>query len=233
MQMKYWFTSILAFGFAIAAWGQQSAPPPAKSADSGPTLAATMQFIQEKLSEQGKVGWAENLNNQTAVTRRKFVQLTDIMADPAACTLYATETVDSSIDAARGKTLSMGGKPINADDFRTHTVETETISFKQVEKITVEKIQDISNKVLAESAHPEIMMTVTPPVFYVVLSASSAVFSFHFSTTTGNQTPVEKDTTGKANYLAFRDEDTANHVAKAMIHAMELCGGGVTKKELF
>jgi hypothetical protein len=35
------------------------------------------------------------------------------------------------------------------------------------------------------------------------------------------------------NGHTFRDEDTANHVAKAMIHAMELCGGGVTKKDLF
>jgi hypothetical protein len=39
---------------------------------------------------------------------------------------------------------------------------------------------------------------------------------------------------------AFRDSlrkacgaGTVNRVAKAMIHAMELCGGGVTKKELF
>jgi hypothetical protein len=44
---------------------------------------------------------------------------------------------------------------------------------------------------------------------------------------------VEKDVTFKKNSLTFRDEETANKVAKAMTHAMELCGGGVTKKELF
>ena len=76
-------------------------------------------------------------------------------------------------------------------------------------------------------------MTVTPPVFYVKFWASSAVFSAHTSTTKGKQAPVEKDNTSKMNGLTFRDEDTANRVAKAMTHAMELCGGGVTKKELF
>jgi hypothetical protein len=44
---------------------------------------------------------------------------------------------------------------------------------------------------------------------------------------------VEKDLTGKTTGITTRDEDTANRVAKAMTHAMELCGGGVTKKEIF
>jgi hypothetical protein len=222
--MKYRLASILAFGFTIAAWGQQSAPLPAKPADNGPTLAATMQFIQEKLSEQGQVGWAETNNHQPGVTHRSNVVLSDVMADPSTCTLYTTETVESSFDLPKGKTL---------DDLHTHTVETDTTSFKQVEKITVEKMQDLTNQAYAEAAHPEINVTLTPPVFYVKLWASNAVFSAHSSTTKGKQAPVEKDTTSKMNGLTFRDEDTANRVAKAMIHAMELCGGGVTKKELF
>jgi hypothetical protein len=44
---------------------------------------------------------------------------------------------------------------------------------------------------------------------------------------------VEKDTTSKTDGITIRDEETANKVAKAMSHAMELCGGGVTKKDLF
>jgi hypothetical protein len=32
--------------------------------------------------------------------------------------------------------------------------------------------------------------------------------------------------------LSFRDEDAANRVAKALVHAVELCGGG-SKPELF
>ena len=45
--------------------------------------------------------------------------------------------------------------------------------------------------------------------------------------------PAEKDHTSKTDGITVRDEDTANRLAKALTHAMELCGGGVTKKELF
>jgi hypothetical protein len=94
-------------------------------------------------------------------------------------------------------------------------------------------MQDITNQAYAEAAHPEITVTVTPPMFYVKFWASNAVFTVHTSTTKGKQPTVEKDTTSKINGLSFRDEDTANRLAKAMIHAMELCGGGGTKKNLF
>ena len=232
MKMKYQLTSILAFGFAVAAWGQQSAAPAPKPTDSGPTLAATMQFIQEKLSEQGQVGFAQTLSNQPEITRREFITVTDVMADPTACTLYTTETVQYDIDLPSGKKLKLGG-PVTPDDLHTHIVETDTTSFKQVEKIVVVKMQDVTNQSYARSAHPEITVMVTPPVFYVLLSASSAVFSVHTSTTKGSQAPVEKDTTSKTDGITIRDEETANKVAKAMSHAMELCGGGVTKKDLF
>lgn len=232
MKIKYGLTPILVFGIGIAAWGQQSAPPSAKPTDSDPTLAATMQFIQEKLSEQGQIGWAEISSKQPEITRRNLVLVADVMADPLACTLYTTETVDLTIELPKGAKLRSGSS-VTADDLSTHSVETDTTSFKQVEKITVEKLQDIHNNALAEAAHPDITVTVTPAVFYVKLWASNAVFSAHISTTKGSQAPVEKDTTSKTNGITFRDEDTANRVAKAMTHAMELCGGGVTKKSLF
>lgn len=231
MKMKYRFASILAIGFAIAAWGQQSAPPPAAPANSGPTLAATMQFIQEKLSEQGKVGYAITIDNQPGVTYRLIVNVADVMADPAACTLYTTETIDKIIELPPGKSLKPGG-PVTADDLHTHTLETDAISLKQVEKITVEKMQDINQQANVEAGYPEVKVTVAPLVFFVKLSASTAVFSGHSSTTKGNQAPVEKDVTEKKGGITIRDEETANKVAKAMTHAMELCGGGV-KKELF
>jgi len=228
MKMKYRLTCVLVLGFAVTAWGQQSAPTPATPADSGPTLAATMQFIQEKLSEQGQVGWAETASN--GMTGRKFVNVSDVMADPASCSLFITYTIDITIELAKGHTLKPG---FNADDLHTHTVATDTISFKQVEKITVEKKQDVVNQAYAEAGHPDITVTVTPPVFSVKLWASSAVFSEHTSTTKGKQAPVEKDVTSKTSGITIRDEETANKVAKAMTHATELCGGGVTKKELF
>jgi len=228
--MKHLLISILVLGVAAGACGQQAAPTPAKAADSGPTLAATMQFIQEKLSQQGQVGWAETYSNQPNVPRRIFVQLTDVMADPAACTLYTTETNETFVDLPKGSTFKSNGKPVNDDDLHTHIVETDTVSFKQVEKVTVEFIV---NRALGVPAHPEISARLTPPIFYVRLWPSDAVFAIHASTTTGKQAPVEKDVTSKIMGYYYRDQETANKVAKAMTHAMELCGGGVTKKDLF
>jgi hypothetical protein len=221
----------MTLGLAISACGQQSASPQTKPADSGPTLAATMQFIQEKLSEKGRTGWAETLSNQPGIIRRSFTQLTDVMADPAACTLYTTEATDKTIELPKGKVLKPGG-PLTADDLQTHTVETDTISFKQAEKVTVEKMQNLRNEVFADAAHPDVTATVTPEVFYLKLSASNAVFSIHHSITKGTQAPVEDDKNSKFDGYIFGDEESANKVAKAMIHAMELCGGGA-KKELF
>lgn len=230
MKISYWLTPILTFGFAVGAFGQQAQTAPAKPADSGPTLAQTMQFIQEKLSEQGQFGWAETFSNQPGFTFRFIFSVADVMADPAGCTLYSTGTVDMTFDLPKGKTLKPG---LTIDDIRKHTVETDTTNFKQAEKITVEKMQDVQNQANAEAAHPDVTVTVMPPVFAVKLWASSAVFSTHTSTTNGKQAPVETDATSKTGGFAVRDEETANKLAKAMTHAMELCGGGVTKKELF
>jgi hypothetical protein len=231
MKMKYLLTFILAFGFAITVWGQQSTAPPSNPADSGPTLAATMQYIQEKLSEQGQVGWAETGSNHPGMIMRSFFIISDIMADPAACSLQIIETADVIAELPKGKALKPG---FTADDLHTHTVETDAISFKQVEKITVEKREDEQNLANAQAGFPEVKMTVTPPVFLLVLWASNAsVVTTHTSTATGKQAPTEKDATNKTDGIVIRDEETANKIAKAMTHAMELCGGGGAKKELF
>jgi hypothetical protein len=230
MKLKHGSTAILAFGLSIAAWSQQTAPPPAVPADSGPTLAATMQYIQEKLNGQGQVGFAEGIS--TGWTRRVLILVSDVVADQASCTLYTTETDDINLELRKGRALKPGSS-ITADHLRTHIVGMDTTSFKQIEKVTVEKWQDVANQEYVEAAHPEITLTATPPIFDVKLWASSAVFSTHTSATNGDRAPIEKDAASKTIGFIFRDEDTANRVAKAMIHAMELCGGGITKKELF
>jgi hypothetical protein len=222
--MKYRFVPALALGLAAATWGQQSATPAA--ADSGQSLGATMHSIQEQLSKQGQVSWTETVSNQPGMTIRETANLGDVMADPEACTLYATQTVDYSIDLPSGRALKPG---VTADDLHSHVVETDTLSFKQVGNVTVEKMQDVSNQTYMDAGHKEISVTVTPPVFYVKVRASSAVFASHTSTTKGKQAAVEMDATGKTNGLTIRDEETANRVAKAMIHAVELCGGGAKK----
>jgi hypothetical protein len=227
--MRFRLTTVLAFGLATAAWGQQSAPPQAKAADSGPSLAATMQFIQEKLGQTGKIAWIETIAKRPGMIIRFPVTPADAMADPASCSLYTTATVETTVELPKGTTLKSGA---NADDLHTQIVETSTTSFKQIEKITVEKLQDLRNAQYAGAGHPDLVVDVAPPLFAVKLWASTAVFTGHTTTTKGSQAPVEKDTAEKTSDFVLPDEETANRVAKAMSHAMELCGGG-PKKELF
>ena len=210
-------------GLAVS---QQAVAPPPKPVDSGPSLAATMQFIQDKMNEQGQVGFVAIISTLVGITHRQSYLISNVIADPATCTLHTTETTNDGIEVAQGTTYSVGGKPVTGDDLHRNIVETSTFSFKDVEKITVDNMQNSLNTQWAEAAHPEVTVTVTPPVFKVQLSAPKPVFSGHVSITQGNHAPVTKDASNKTNGFTFRDEDMANRVAKAMVHAVELCGGG-------
>jgi len=198
------------------------AAPVAASAASSPTLADTMKFIQEKLKEQGLVEFVETVSvqNQPSITIRISVRSKDddVVADPAACTLHAAGTYDSNTVA------SAGGKTISTED--QHSYLSGTLAFKDVEKITVEHVLDFFNRHTAESGHPEFTATAGTPVFFVELSATKTLFTRHETNTTGNKAPVVTDEPLKEASLVFRDEETANRVAKAILHAVELCGGG-------
>jgi len=208
---------------AIMARGAAPAEqPPAASADTGPSLAETMQFIQVKLKEQGQIEFVETVSvqNQPGVTIRISVRSKDddVVADPATCTLHAAGTYDQNI------VTSAGGKTVATED--QHSYLAGTVAFKNVEKITVENMLDFSNRHFAESGHPEFTTTVATPVFFVELSAAKPLFTRHESNTIGNQAPVVTDRILKQAGLLFRDEEMADRIAKAMLHAIELCGGG-------
>ena len=229
---------LLAFTTFSAAFAQQPVAPPPRPANdapvaapaaSGPTLAETMKFIQEKLKEQGQVEFVETVSvqNQPGVTIRISVRRKDddIVADPAACTLHAAGTYDQSM------VTSAGGKTVATEN--QHSYLSGTLAFKDVEKITVEHILDFSNRHFAESGHPEFTAAAATPVFFVELSAAKTLFTRHETNTIGNQAPVVTDKPLKEAGLVFRDEEMANRVAKAIIHAVELCGGGQKSPEPF
>jgi hypothetical protein len=74
-----------------------------------------------------------------------------------------------------------------------------------------------------------------PPYFELVIHlAAGKTVQRHTHTIIGgkhSKTTEVNDNIGEFA-LPFRDEETANRVAKAMIHAIELCGGG-SKPEPF
>jgi hypothetical protein len=209
----------LTLGAFVSTSGQQPVAPPPKPADSGPSLEVTIKFIQEKMNSQGQVGYIYAKSDTPAVRTPMHYEVSSVLADHKPCSLSATETTLGTVEFADGTPLTDGDVP-------TRILETKTVSFKDVEKITVESVQDRGNRGFTEQARPEVTVTVTPPIFYLVLSASKAVFSSHKTVTYGMQ-PVESgDYKLKEQFFEFRDEDTANRVAKAMVHAVELCGGG-------
>ena len=229
---------LLAFTAFSAAFAQQAVPPPPRPANdapvaalaaSGPTLAETMKFIQEKLKEQGLVEFVVTVSvqNQRGVTIRISTRSKDddVVADPAACTLHAAGTFDQSTVA------SAGGKTVATED--KHSYLSGTLAFKDVEKITVEHVLDFFNRHTAESGHPEFTATAGTPVFFVELSAAKTLFTRHESNTIGNKAPVVTDEPLKEAGLVFRDEETADRVAKAITHTVELCGGGQKSPEPF
>ncbi|MGD0144829.1 MAG: hypothetical protein ABSC92_16885, partial [Rhizomicrobium sp.] len=71
--------------------------------------------------------------------------------------------------------------------------------------VRVASKDQIQNRIDADLGHPTWTTQVNPPVFVVSLYKTTGSPEFSFD---------------------FRDEDTANRVAKAFSHAVELCGGG-------
>jgi hypothetical protein len=173
---------------AIMAQGAAPAeqPPTAAPADTGPTLAETMQFIQAKLQEFGKTSFAmythDNADGKDFVDQAT-TELSNVVADPAACRIsYHRSVTNNSV-------------PTGKDG---------TINLREVQNLIVMTGDMTQTKSNAEDGHPTRNTTVQPPIF--VLAVRKA----------GNQ----------ESWLYLSDEEMADRVAKAMLHAVELCGGG-------
>jgi len=181
---------------AALAQGKKALPPPPKPADDGASLEVTMKFIQDKMNDQGPV-FTEMSSNLNPMPSRSYSLLSDVVADVSTCTLHVK-------------------RKVSAPDGAWENVETSTIPFKDVDSIAVESAQDMANRQAAENGHPEVSVSYRPDVYGLSLK-------FHRVSTNGKEPPQSGDSTGQ---FSFRDEQTANRIAKAMQRAVELCGGG-------
>lgn len=209
------------FGLLQASLSPTKAAPPNPVEKTAPSLAETMQLIQDTMKEQGQLAYlSESVRNENGVATRINTSgaYDETEVDLATCTLHSTTKYDISW------AVSAGDKTVTTED--DHSQFVSTVSFKDVEIIKVESMQDFLNHRNMDSGHPEITYKVTPPVFLVVPSASKPVFSLHVSTTEGSKAPKVTDGVAKECQFLVRDEETANRVAKAMRHAIELCSGG-------
>jgi hypothetical protein len=176
--------AVLLGGPALA---QTAVAPPPRPAGSGPSLAVTMQFIQAKLSEQGKVNFAvysHNNANGTDWTNLMSEENTNVAADPSTCRI-----------SYHWKATRDGAVTFDQDYW---------FSLRDVQKLEVRTGEQNQKKVDTDAGNPSLDTRVDPPFFALVARRPGNI----------------------ENHFLFTDEDTANRVAKAMVHAVELCGGG-------
>jgi hypothetical protein len=212
---------------AVLAQQKKTVPPPPKPADDEPSLEATMKFIQDKINDHGTVGYVVTDSTANGVLHRVHLLTFDVVTDAPTCTLREKEKSIFEIEVTDGVTYNEGGNTVSGDNLHREKLVMSKGSFKDVESIAVESEQDLFNRMLAQDAHPERTMSYTPAVYRLSLHASKKdAFSVHIEYSVGKQPPGTSDFTDQQMGFSFRDEQTADRIAKAMTHAVELCGGG-------
>ena len=130
---------------------------PTHQEDNGPSLEATMNFVQEKLSAQGTIFWVSTLQNTvtgaTIVPATKWSEAkSEIAANPQSCK------------------LSFHQKSIMGS--RTVVDKASFLSFKNVDKVEVMTLEDYHNRNYAKQGRPEQMESDSPTVYIVAISFS-------------------------------------------------------------
>jgi hypothetical protein len=220
--MKHCLTILCAVALAVvAAWAQQkkSVPPPPKPADDGPSLEVTIKFIQDRLSEQGQLfysvrGHDTQSGQDTAPIQYSF-QATSFTFDPGDCRFERHYNLGYQLPAANWVT--------NNDNWLSGVLQ----SIKQVQ---VTSAIDWWTQELAAEGHPAQTARVQPPFFVLSFGRAQKASGYCTSNSKPDGPRIECPDPNQSDRLrmtwGFRDEDTANRVAKAMVHAAELCGGG-------
>jgi hypothetical protein len=172
---------------ATTAVAQQSVPPPPGPTDSGPSLAVTMQFIQDKLNDVGKVNctvYYQSADGRTSDTQNDMCnETTNVAANPDQCK------------------LSFGGSDPGVSLREAQNVALMSMMQYMDRYVPVTKMHFLPGGGQIE-LHP---VSVTPNITALVV-----------------QGPHERELLT----VDFIDASVADRVAKAMTHAVELCGGG-------
>ncbi|MGO9316590.1 MAG: hypothetical protein ACLPXT_10415 [Terracidiphilus sp.] len=183
---------------AILAQDSAPAQPADAPADSGPSLAETMQFIQEKLNNHGNVAFLATLQDTSSEsngsTWNQTVQdeISNVVADPVQCRIsYHWKTTNQ-------------GSPYWEKRIPTTRDENDVFSLRDVQEIVLKPFEQCRNELYAKRGSSAIVLSTNPPMMVLVV----------------------RHPHGVDNDFHFTDADLANRIAKAMLHAVELCGGG-------
>ena len=198
-------SAVLAQGASPAA--QQSAAAPA---DNGPSLAETMQFIRDKVNQQGSIVFVDSESDIITGENHGNQEMS-----------FETQVV--TIDQAGGLSLQQFAKLswINQTNIWQ-------MYFKDVGKLEVLSAADYGH-----NSDPRYAVQIDPPFFVIVvhLTTGKTIRQHRTMVYSGKHgKTVEDDKNDSEFILRFHDEETADRVAKAMLHAVELCGGGNKEK---
>ncbi|HME57482.1 MAG TPA: hypothetical protein VKF63_04030 [Terracidiphilus sp.] len=175
---------------AIQAQGGTPISPPAAGTqtNSGPSLAETMQFIQDKLNSNSKVAFVafvQDANDGSTGTTTLTNEISNVFADQSQCRISYHRKA-----AANGQ---------------IYKDENTALSLRDVQEIVVKPFEQYETEWKARNGEPNIIVTSTsPPTMVLVVRSPRSEVDFFRST----------------------DANLADRVAKAMLHAVELCGGG-------
>jgi hypothetical protein len=216
--------AVMAQGVAPATPAEQ--PPAAAPNPSSPTLAESLKFIQDMVNQQGSIAYSESVSN------------TSNGKDIGVAFQYSQEPQVTAIDPAGG--LSFQEKvslTMSVMGMNSNGTTTWQVNIKDIGNLEVMNSADYKH-----SYAQQFMYQDNPQFFELVIHlASGKTVHQHTQTTVcsrGILIPKQscKDSQADNNVgvftLHFRDEETADRVAKAMVHAIELCGGG-SKTEPF
>jgi hypothetical protein len=196
-------------------------PPAAAPTASEATLAETMQFIQDKLNEQGRFNFAlythDNQSGEDTSAQYGF-EITNAVSND--CSLSFKVNITSSQKGARGATTT------------TNANTTRNMNMKYMKAVQAMAADYWWNQEMADDGTPAKTAQVQPGYFLLSIGTASKG-----SECTRNKKPIacpEPDASDRlALTLSFRDEDAADRVAKAMMHAVDLCGGGQKNPDPF
>lgn len=183
---------------------KKAVPPPPKQVDDGPSLEITMKFIHDKLSSVGPMKYAIYLYDPVTADNSQ---------------LSVSSELSNLVGDASACRISFHSKVARGTDSSLASDVDAEFSLKDVQDITVmpeeQRLHVVRQREGSVQPPPTYKLEVTkvdPPVSVLMVRRTNA---------------KEAD-----NFFWFFDEELANRVAKAMVRAVELCGGG-SKPEPF
>jgi hypothetical protein len=171
------------------------------------TRASALQRLQQVLSSQNPVNWVQTPTNsaKAAEATRVTASLTDVHADPGACTLSFKD----------GRSLP---------DQKFESVQTWTVAIPDIDRIQVDSMEGFLNRLRAEGGQPPWDTKTSPIVFVLQMTAArNRNFNEHRWSRNSNNEVVERDFHQSLAFVVFAAEATAREAAGALQRAKDYC----------